>query len=64
MPDVLELDDSRVERKRQLVRQQLITLHNHSDEMSKSQIVQICHEIVSGMIDLLEMLEIMERTNG
>jgi hypothetical protein len=57
MADVLELNDARVDQKRQLVRQQLITLHNHQDEMTKSQIVELCHEIISSMLDLLDLID-------
>jgi hypothetical protein len=54
---LLELNDSRVDRSCASVREKLIALHNHQDEMSKAQIVQLFEEVILNLMDIVEMLD-------
>jgi hypothetical protein len=57
MPDVFELKDQRIDRKGAEVRERLVALHNHQDEMSKAQVLQLCRQIMMAMINIIEMLD-------
>jgi hypothetical protein len=56
-PDVLELNDHKIERSCAIVRGQLVALQGYQDDMSKEQVLKICKDIISGMMDILEMME-------
>jgi hypothetical protein len=57
MPDALELNDHKIERSCAIIRGQLVALHSYSESMSKEQVLKICKDIISGMMDILEMME-------
>jgi hypothetical protein len=57
MPDVSEFNDHRIDRKCSEVRERLLALHNHEQEMSKAQVLQLCRQIMMAMINIIEMLD-------
>jgi hypothetical protein len=57
MPDVSEFKDQRIDRKCSEVRERLLALHNHEQEMSKAQVLQLCRQIMMAMINIIEMLD-------
>jgi hypothetical protein len=55
MPDVLDLNERKIERACEIVRGQLVALQAYQDEMTKEQVLKVCKDIISGMLDILEM---------
>jgi hypothetical protein len=65
MPDVLILKHEAIERKCLLVRDYLITLDNHNESMSKKQVLNLCRDLITGLLDILELIDDeQERANG
>jgi hypothetical protein len=54
---LLELNDRGIERRCAAIREKMVALHNYGEAMSKAKVMQLCEEIILGMIDILEMIE-------
>jgi hypothetical protein len=50
-----ELKDQNIDRKCAQVRQRLVALCNHKNEMSKDQVIKVCAEIIESMIAIVEL---------
>jgi hypothetical protein len=57
MPYVSEFNDHRIDRKCSEVRERLLALHNHEQEMSKAEVLKLCRQIMMAMINIIEMLD-------
>lgn len=57
MSEILTLKDERVDRKLVVVREKLVTLENHYQEMAKSQMMERVRDIVDSMVDILEVMD-------
>jgi hypothetical protein len=55
MPAILDLNERKIERACEIVRGQLVALQAYQDEMTKEQVLKVCKDIISGMLDILEM---------
>jgi hypothetical protein len=54
---LLELKERKIERACAIVRGQLVALHSYQSDMSKDQVLKICNDIISEMLDILEMVQ-------
>jgi hypothetical protein len=57
MSEVVALNDERINVKCAAVRDLILAFENHQNEMSNTQIIKLCNEIIGVMIDILEMVD-------
>ena len=57
MVEALQLNGARIDAKCASVRDKILAFENHQNEMSKTQIIKLCNEIIGAMIDILEMVD-------
>jgi hypothetical protein len=52
---LIELTDEKIDRKCAQIRERLVALCNHKNQMSKDQINQACAELIESMIAIVEL---------
>jgi hypothetical protein len=57
MLSVIVSKDEMIEQKYLTIRDYMLALQNHNESMSKKQIVNLCRDIIHGLIDILEMVD-------
>jgi hypothetical protein len=57
MSSVVVLKDEAIERKYLMVRDYMLALQNHNEFMSKKQVLNLCRDIITGLMDILELLD-------
>jgi hypothetical protein len=60
MPDIIVLSDERMDAKCASVKELILAFENHQGEMSRTQIIRVCNDIIKQMIEMLEILELFD----
>lgn len=54
---VVNFKDERINANCAIVREKIIAFENYNQDMTKAQVVTICNEIITAMIDILQMTQ-------
>lgn len=57
MKPFVKLSDEQIDRQCAEIRQRLLTLGNHQQEMSKQQVITLAEKIIEDMMALMELMD-------
>jgi hypothetical protein len=55
--NIVRLKDYNMDRRCALVRSNLLVLKNHKHQMDKDRIIDLCEDLISEMMNILELME-------